>query len=292
MQAFVNRFLSSDEKHMPSMGIRVSHSCIHSDFPLHTHDFNETFVVVSGAAVHTLGKWAYTLGRGDVFAITGDTAHGFCDVHDLELINLMYKPDFFQQPHSEIRSIPGFDAFFLIEPEIRLLRDYPATLKLNDADLSYVISMADFVLEQQERNREALYPVIRMNFQALMSYLATQYDRNYSESSRVLALSRALAYMEQHLSDPIRLLDIAAHVFLSPRQLERLFLRFYGESPMRYFLKMRLKNALTLLVQHEETVTNAALQSGFEDVSYFCRVFRMNYGLTPSTARKFITKVH
>lgn len=162
-----------------------------------------------------LGEREYPLGRGDVFAIKGDTAHGFRNVRDLDIINLMYEPGFFERPYLEIRSLPGFDVFFLIEPELRLLREDSPTLRLEDKALDYAVAMVDFILEQQARGSEALYPVIRMHFMALVSYLATQYDVRDNKTPKASALSRALAFMERNLEKPIRLSDVADSVFLT-----------------------------------------------------------------------------
>lgn len=291
MEDKIITFLGVNEVNISTIGVSVNHSMVYTDFPLHDHDFNETFIIVSGTATHVLGEWEYPLSRGDVFAIKGDAAHGFKNVQALEIINLMYDPGFFQQPYLEIRSIPGFDPFFLVEPELRLLQDYSPMLKLDDRALNHVVSMTDFMLEQQQRGSESLYPVLRMNFAALVSYLATQYDACGERASQVSALSRALAYMELHLAEPIRLADIAGSAFLSPRQLERLFQEYYKESPMKYLQKMRLKKALTLLVRQEASVASAARQSGFEDISYFTRVFRATYGITPTAARRHISKI-
>lgn len=291
MQNTISRYRSDDGAHMADIGIRVKRDVLREDFPLHTHDFHETFLIVSGSANHVLGKREYPLGRGDVFAIKGDTAHGFRNVRDLDIINLMYEPGFFERPYLEIRSIPGFDAFFLIEPELRLLREDSPTLRLEDKALDYAVAMVDFILEQQARGSEALYPVIRMHFMALVSYLATQYDVRDNKTPKASALSRALAFMERNLEKPIRLSDVADSVFLSPRQLERLFYACYQESPMKYLQTMRLKKALMLLVRQGETVASAARQCGFEDASYFTRVFRAAYGIAPSAARKLILDI-
>lgn len=285
----ITQFCANDETNLTTVGINVTHSTIHSDFSLHTHDFNETFIIVSGSAIHMLGEREYPLVSGDVFAIKGDVAHGFRNVENLEIINLMYEPGFFEKPYLEIRSIPGFDPFFLVEPEIRSLRDYAPMLKLDDKALNYTTALADFIIEQQNRGSAQLYPVLRTTFMALVSYLATQYTSCGEKSSQVSALSRALAFMELHLADPIKLPDIASNAFLSARQLERLFQEYYEESPMKYLQKMRLKKALNLLVQQGQSVTFAAQQSGFEDVSYFTRIFRLTYGITPRKAQKLLS---
>lgn len=281
-------FYGNDNKFIRTIGITVLYGTISESFPIHNHDFYETFIVISGSAVHVQGALCCPVARGDVFSIRGDMVHGFKEVHDLSLINLEYIPGFFQRPHSELRAIPGFDPLFLIEPQIRSENEIRPALKLSDSSLVYLEAMANFILELQERGDEKLYPVLRMNFEALVSYLATQYDVYEGASSQVTVLFRALAYMEKHIADPIGVKDVAAHVFLSPRQLERLFLKTCDETPMRYLKHMRLTNALEMLSQHKSSIADAARKNGFDDLSYFTRVFRTTFGITPSAAQKYI----
>lgn len=291
MNESCHKFFSADKEYLSAIGINAERGVLCGEYRLHTHDFSEVFIIVSGTATHMVNEWEYPLSRGDVFAIKGNTAHGFRDMQDLDIINLMYMPDFFLRSYSEIHTIPGFDPFFLIEPDIRSRRSHAPSLKLNDEALRYVTVLTDFLCEQQARHSPSLYPVLKMNFAALVSYISTQYTANCSANSQISVLSRALAYMEAHLAEPVRLADISAQVFLSPRQLERLFREYYGESPMLYLKKMRLNNALALLVRQRECVADAARKTGFQDISYFIRTFRESFGVTPGTARKHFSDI-
>ena len=106
------KFLSVERKYLSSIGMNVEYGLVQSEFPLHTHDFYEAFVVVSGSGTHVVGEWKYPLSRGDMFVIKGELAHGFQNVQDLLVINLMYNSRFLQQYQSELCTIPGFSSFF------------------------------------------------------------------------------------------------------------------------------------------------------------------------------------
>lgn len=97
MQNTISRYRSDDEAHMADIGIRVKRNVLREDFPLHTHDFHETFLIVSGSANHVLGEREYPLGRGDggfYSGVTGarqrsalsghpDAFHGACQLSGL-----------------------------------------------------------------------------------------------------------------------------------------------------------------------------------------------------------------
>ena len=266
------------------MQVHVEHGLVRRDYPVHIHAFYETFIFVDGKAKHVRGDQAYDLHRGDVFAVGGHTAHGFLHVQDMKIINLMYDPGFFRRSHSEIRRIPGFDACFLVEPERGRRRADRPVLRLGERDLNYAVMMADFIQEQQSRSRSDMRPAIRMHFMALFSFLATRYE-SQEMAAETAAISRALAYMESHLEEPLRVSQIAAETYFSVRQLERAFHGCFGESPMQYLKKIRLEKACSIL-KEGRSVADTARECGFEDPAYFTRVFRAQYGCLPMDVRK------
>ncbi len=282
----VEKYSSHGKVNLDTLGMHVERAVIGKDFPLHTHDFSETFIIVSGTATHVLGDWEYPIKKGDVYAVKGNVPHGFRQVHDLDIINLMYKPSFFKRSAPEVRSLPGFVPFFLLEPEARTQGGRISALTLGDDSLQSAVAMADLIIREEKKSNQNTAPVLTMTFGALTGYIAMQYDVRSELPESLSALTHAIAYMEQNLSVPLRVADIAQSVCLSSRQLERLFEEYDGQSPMKHLREIRLKNALSLLLRTECTVTEAAHASGFEDVSYFIRVFRQAYGMTPNMARK------
>ena len=77
-------------------------------------------------------------------------------------------------------------------------------------------------------------------------------------------------------------LDEAARaVNLSRRQFTEIFRRVTGQSWCRYLQSLRLEHAAKLLTSTERSVTAAAFESGFEDLSHFHHSFKRAYGCTP-----------
>ena len=77
---------------------------------------------------------------------------------------------------------------------------------------------------------------------------------------------------------------------MSPRQLERLFARYLGRSPQRYYMEIRLERARNLLMQTEMSVIEIALASGFASAAHFSKCYRVTYGSTPYRQRGTETK--
>ena len=96
---------------------------------------------------------------------------------------------------------------------------------------------------------------------------------------------RAVLLIEQNLATPLNAEGVADHVNISKRQLERLFHDELGMGVQAFSRYLRLHYGLWRLLSTERRVTDIALECGFSDVSHFNRLFRRNYGVTPSTVR-------
>jgi len=90
----------------------------------------------------------------------------------------------------------------------------------------------------------------------------------------------ALDYIQQHLSEHIRLETLAGLVNLSIWQFSVLFRQHMGIPPYRYVNQQRIACARTLLRQGMPSVEVAAA-CGFYDQSHFSRHFKQHCGMTP-----------
>ncbi len=102
------------------------------------------------------------------------------------------------------------------------------------------------------------------------------------QNSKVLSI---IELMEANLSEPLSLVDIADHVGLSRRQIERLFRQEMGRSPARYYLEIRLDRARHLLLQSSMPVVEVAVACGFVSASHFSKCYRELYARSPQQER-------
>lgn len=98
-------------------------------------------------------------------------------------------------------------------------------------------------------------------------------------------LAQVVARMEANIEDPVSPARLASEAGMSPRQLERLFARYLGRSPKRYYMEIRLERARNLLMQTEMSMIEIALASGFASAAHFSKCYRASYGATPYRQR-------
>jgi AraC-like DNA-binding protein len=92
--------------------------------------------------------------------------------------------------------------------------------------------------------------------------------------------------MEANFRYNLKLEDFAELTHRSLSSFKRDFQNYYNESPGKWLLKKRVDYAANLLLSSEESISQIAFGSGFEDLSHFSRVFKERTGKNPSDFRK------
>jgi transcriptional regulator GlxA family with amidase domain len=100
-----------------------------------------------------------------------------------------------------------------------------------------------------------------------------------------LDFSRIDKWLRAHLSEPLRVTDLAAHCGFGARRFHQLFEEAFGATPHRYLQRLRLDTALALLRDPRNTLTDVALTVGFGDQSAFTHAFTRRFGLAPGQWR-------
>ncbi len=98
-------------------------------------------------------------------------------------------------------------------------------------------------------------------------------------------LSVARDFIHAHACAPLSTAQIARAAGRHEIHLAREFRRYYGSSIGNYLRRLRVEKAASLLAQSREDITGIALRCGFASHSHLCRVFRAQYGVTPSEYR-------
>lgn len=103
--------------------------------------------------------------------------------------------------------------------------------------------------------------------------------------SAALSVASAMSYVESNYVEQLRMSTVAKLCNLSPFQFSRSFKREHGLTFRDYMVKMRIQRAAQLMTESHMSVTDAAFHVGFNDCSYFARMFRRELGVCPSLYR-------
>lgn len=123
----------------------------------------------------------------------------------------------------------------------------------------------------------------------LLRALCLSIDRTVRESStpqgRSFTALRMKNFIAEHAASPFKIEDVAKHVGLSVSRAVHLFKECYGTTMIRYAQEVRLASALERIQYSTMTLEQIAEASGFASYTYFHRVFREKYKISPSEYR-------
>ena len=122
------------------------------------------------------------------------------------------------------------------------------------------------------------------NIEEYILYLLEKY-RDVEDDEKPF-IKNIKSYIESNLDFKININQIADAFHYNPRYLGRLFKQQTGNTINDYITYRRLKRAKTLLSDTEASVIDISNEVGFNNVTYFNRLFKKSFGITPTKYRK------
>ncbi|WP_219835738.1 AraC family transcriptional regulator [Paenibacillus sp. R14(2021)] len=252
----------------------------------HWHEEAEFLAVESGEAIFQIGLSTYHVQAGEVLYIPGGELHGGYAVNDsactyaalvfnldwltgpgdgatLRYFEPMQRGQLSLQPHADAGGNLAQALFRHLSPLIELehAQDPAKPLRLK-AGLFQLF--AEYVSHDSFVRREPRSPI----------------DTHTQER-----LKSVLTYIDLHYSRKLTIKELAAEAGMSEGHFTRVFKSFMRKTPVEYINLLRIRIAAALLSDQKTTVGEAALESGFDNFSYFCKLFRTVYQCTPSEYR-------
>lgn len=108
---------------------------------------------------------------------------------------------------------------------------------------------------------------------------------NYIPSKNNDLIKKAMLYISENFNTPLTLEEVATHVHLHPSYFSTMFKNSTGSSFKEYLNKVRIEESKLLLLNTDFSIIDIAIAVGFEDQSYFSKVFKKYTGTTPKQFR-------
>lgn len=158
--------------------------------------------------------------------------------------------------------------------------------KVPEMDYSRVMASADLLklIVENCLKKQLNFVVIKENKSQSDSVRQTRAPGPHDNK-----MKKALRYIDAHLSDDLRLEDVASHVYLSPYYFSKLFKKYHGIGFNAWVNQQRMASARELLCHSDWSIASIARNLGFSQTSYFCKVFRQTYQVTPQVYRQQVS---
>lgn len=119
--------------------------------------------------------------------------------------------------------------------------------------------------------------------EAIDVFTDCMFERVPSKHSEIV--KKAIQYISKNFSEPLSLEAVAGQVHLNPAYFSTLFKQATGSSFKEYLNMVRVEESKRLLSNTDYSLIDIAVATGFEDQSYFSKVFKKYTGLTPKQYR-------
>jgi AraC-like DNA-binding protein len=101
-----------------------------------------------------------------------------------------------------------------------------------------------------------------------------------------LNIERAKRFIDKNLEKPLSLEEVSRESGMSRYHFARMFKAYTGMTFKTYHNEMRIEAAKALLQNRENRISEVCYAVGYNDLSYFNRVFRRYVGMSPSSYQK------
>ncbi|MEM5947497.1 AraC family transcriptional regulator [Spirochaetia bacterium 38H-sp] len=265
--------------YMPDHGIDLT-------YREHRHNFYELVFVLEGEGVHHIQKNIHKIKHGDLFIIQPMVPHYF-EARGLKLVNIMFREEALEPYHDQLKRIPGFTAFFTIEPGERIEKKTEPRLNVAGTQLEEVENIIRKCI-REENTRPPGYKIEKNSLLIqLLVFIARQYQHLPSTDAEIaVRIGKLIGLLETEYTRDWSLEELCNIANMSKTTLRRHFIRAVGMSPLRFLTKTRVGQACKLLVKTDNSMTEIAEKTGFKDSNYFARQFKNITGMSPREYRK------
>ncbi len=254
----------------------------------HWHREFELVSVTQGILQCSVGNINYILEPGDGIFINSGMIHRFVSAGTAVIPNVLFASDFIAPENSSIHE--KYMLPFLTSG----ISHY--VLKKNSPwqkDILSCLSNLYCLCENQgpawEMEAHILACQVWKNLFEHKQEFPTMENTGISKISQA-RLKGMTRFIEENYWKKITLEDIAASVGVSKREALRCFQCSIPLSPMEYLNKFRLQKAWKLLIHTDCSITDIAGQIGLESTSYFDRLFKREFHITPRKHRNSAKK--
>lgn len=256
-------------------------------FPAHWHDEIEIIYAKKGRCRYYINFQPYDMSAGDVIIVPPTVIHSFEQYKDEEFVGFsaVFSLNMVNNSVMDICSAKYFMPIF--NNEIIL----PIHIDNDNINCKDIERLVKNMLACYYKKADGYELELKICILKIFSYFFT--NGLYEKEDKKITINKSsdktktiISYIENHYSEKITLETLAKITNQSVYNLSHSFKNCTGQSPLDYINKYRLSIAAKQLVTTENPVINIAIDTGFNNVSYFNRAFKSKFHMTPTEYRK------
>lgn len=256
--------------------------------PLHWHDEMEIIYIKKGKGILNIDFQQYTVSAGTIAFIIPGQLHSIeqYEQENMEYENIIFHPNILISKKTDSCSsdylLPLLTGMVFIPP--LYMPESP-----HYAEIAACIDANDNISKTNPAGYQLFIKSQLFMLFFILFNKCSQKEPPKKDNKSLEKMKLILKYIENHYMDKITISDIAEEVNLSQSHFMKYFKNTMGTSFIDYLNEYRLTMASRLLVSSDSSILDIASEVGFDNLSYFNRIFKKRFEQTPSAYRKKYT---
>lgn len=259
-----------------------------SDLCLHWHEEFEIIYVICGEGTFQINLQPYPIKKGDMLIIPPGSIHS---ATNHETTDFQFNAIVFHLDMLKSASVDSVTLAF-INPLIH--GEMTSPIVLHPEDEHYEILQTTYTAITKAYALAS--PVYQLEIKGLLfrlfallyghDFICTSSSHETASAIRIEKIKIVIEYILKHYNEELPITDLAHLLQYSDYHFIRFFKEQTGSTCTQYINTIRLQKACELLLSSSLSITDIALDVGFQNISYFIRLFKSKYLCTPNTFRK------
>lgn len=259
----------------------------------HSHSFFEICYVYKGECTQNIFKnyssvCTKNLFTGDILIIPPSTRHSISMLSDSVVINILVRMSTFES--ALLKNIPSNNHVYEFLLNHIYGEDSIRSICCHTGDSPHLQNMLLDMAETYCNNDIYASEILNQMLGLFFTFILRDYGSSFEligddQFSKVSLIPSILHYISTNYSNT-SVIDVAHHFGYNPAYLERLFKKGTGTTLIDTISKVRIEKAIYLLINTKISIDMICDMIGYNDTTYFIRIFKKYTGQTPLQYRK------
>ncbi|MFC5406255.1 AraC family transcriptional regulator [Cohnella soli] len=259
--------------------------------PPHCHEFIEFVYVAEGTGYHEYRGSTYRISEGDVFVIEPETVHSYRAETAMLFYNVLFLPGILAAELAAMAKVTPFVDFFYVEPFLRHTVQFQAHLILQADERLQMRTLLGRLEDEYESKNAGYRTLVKTKLLEIFVFLSRCYDNWVKKPLTTLTdeqkvMRHVCDFIRLHCGQPLTLPQVSQLCGMSHAAFTAKFKQHTDMTFIEFRNAARTDAACKQLAESEDKILQVALDAGFEDVSFFNKMFKKNVGVTPREYRE------
>lgn len=255
--------------------------------PTHWHEEVEVIIVLDGSCDYRVDLNSFVINKGDILIVGPQKIHSFTSILDKTMTWASFV--------FNINMLKSYDTdgalLKYIAPLLNHEHELPIIIQDNIECYKSIFNTIEKIIYcyyEKDIAYELELKSLLFNFFALLyknNLIEKQKNKNTLTINNTDKIKLTLNYINEHYSEDISINTLSELCEYSEYHFMRFFKKHIGLTCIQYINNLRLEKSSILLTSTNNPIMDISLEVGFDNLSYFNKLFKRKYNLTPKEFR-------